>query len=81
MDLKAGLGPLATSYRWAGVPLVVRDVVVVGASMLEQDSAPAKEGPPNVRAYDVRTGKLRWTFHVIPREGEPGIETWEDDSC
>ena len=35
------------------------------SSMLEQDSAPNKEGPPgDVRAYDVRTGKLRWTFHV-----------------
>jgi quinoprotein glucose dehydrogenase len=81
VDLKAGLGPLATSYRWSGVPLVVRDVVVVGASMLEQDSAPVKEGPPgDVRAYDVRTGKLRWTFHVIPREGEAGTETWENNS-
>jgi quinoprotein glucose dehydrogenase len=81
VDLKAGLGPLATSYRWSGVPLVVRDVVVVGASMLEQDSAPVKEGPPgDVRAYDVRTGKLRWTFHVIPREGEDGTETWENSA-
>jgi quinoprotein glucose dehydrogenase len=81
VDLKAGLGPLATSYRWSGVPLVVRDVVVVGASMLEQDSAPQKEGAPgDVRAYDVRTGKLRWTFHVIPREGEPGTETWENNA-
>jgi quinoprotein glucose dehydrogenase len=81
VDLKPGLGPLATAYRWGGVPLVVRDIVVVGASMLEQDSAPAKEGPPgDVRAYDVRTGKLRWTFHVIPREGEAGTETWENNA-
>ena len=33
-----------------------------------------------MRAYDVRTGKLRWTFHVIPREGEPGTETWENNA-
>ena len=40
---------------------------VVGSSMLEQDSAVYKEGPPgDVRAFDVRTGKLRWTFHVDP---------------
>lgn len=81
VDLREGLGPRATTYRWAGVPLVVRDLVIVGASMLEQDSAPAKEGPPgDVRAFDVRTGKLRWTFHVIPREGEAGTETWENNS-
>jgi quinoprotein glucose dehydrogenase len=33
-----------------------------------------------VRGYDVHTGKLRWTFHIIPRAGEPGIETWEDEA-
>jgi quinoprotein glucose dehydrogenase len=81
VNLKEGLGPLATTFRWGGVPLVVRDVVIIGSTMLEQDSAPSKEGPPgDVRAYDVRTGKLRWTFHIIPREGEAGTETWEDKS-
>ena len=81
VDLRVGLGPLATSFRWGGVPLVIRDVVIVGSTMLEQDSAANKEGPPgDVRAYDVRTGKLRWTFHVIPHEGEAGTETWEDKS-
>jgi quinoprotein glucose dehydrogenase len=81
VDLREGLGPLGTAYRWGGVPLVVRDIVVVGASMLEQDSAPRREGPPSdVRAYDVRTGRLRWAFHVIPREGEAGTETWENRS-
>jgi len=81
VDLNVGLGPLMKSYRWSGVPLISRDVIVVGSSMLEQDSARTKEGPPgDVRGYDVKTGKLRWTFHVIPRAGEPGVETWENDS-
>ena len=81
VDLNVGLGPLMKSFRWSGVPLVARDVIVIGSSMLEQDSARTKEGPPgDVRAYDVRTGKLRWTFHVIPHAGEPGVETWENDS-
>jgi quinoprotein glucose dehydrogenase len=81
VDLNVGLGPLMKSFRWSGVPLVVRDVVVVGSSMLEQDSARTKEGPPgDVRGYDAKTGQLRWTFHVIPRPGEPGVETWENES-
>jgi glucose dehydrogenase len=81
VDLNIGLGPLMKAFRWSGVPLVVRDVVVIGASMLEQDSARNKEGPPgDVRAYDIHTGKLRWTFHVVPHAGEPGVETWENDS-
>jgi quinoprotein glucose dehydrogenase len=68
-------------YGWNAPPLVVRDLVVVGSSMPEQDSAAKKGGPSGeVRAFDVRTGKPRWTFRVIPREGEPGIETFEDES-
>ena len=43
--------------------------------------APAQGATPgDVRAYDVRTGKLRWTFHVVPRKGEPGVETWKENS-
>ena len=81
VDLNVGLGPLMKAFRWSGVPLLVRDVIVIGSSMLEQDSARNMEGPPgDVRAYDVHTGKLRWTFHVIPHAGEHGAETWENNS-
>jgi quinoprotein glucose dehydrogenase len=68
-------------YKWAGVPLVVGDVVILGSSMLEQDAAVYKEGPPGeVRAFDVRTGALRWTFQAIPRAGDPATATWENGS-
>jgi len=68
-----------TRYYWTGAPQICRDVVIVGASMT--DSPKNKEAPPgDVRAYDLRTGKLRWTFHVIPRAGEFGVETWKNDS-
>jgi quinoprotein glucose dehydrogenase len=80
VDLKAGLGPLATSFSWSSGPTVVcRDVVIIGASMT--DSPSNKEQPPgNVQAFDVRTGKPAWTFKVIPRPGEVGNESWENDS-
>ena len=59
--------------------MVVRDVVVVGSRV--SDSPTKKEAPAgDVRAYDVVTGALRWTFHVVPRAGEFGIQTWEDES-
>jgi quinoprotein glucose dehydrogenase len=81
VDLNVGLGPLMRSFRWSGVPLIAKDVIVIGSSMLEQDSARTKEGPPgDVRAYDIKSGKLRWQFHVIPHPGEPGAETWENNS-
>ena len=81
VDLNVGLGPLMKAFRWSGVPLVARDVIVIGSSMLEQDSARTMEGAPgDVRGYDIRTGKLRWTFHIVPHAGEPGVETWENNS-
>jgi quinoprotein glucose dehydrogenase len=40
---------------------------------------PSWGGPPSdVHAYDVRTGELAWIFHVIPREGELGYDTWPE---
>jgi glucose dehydrogenase len=79
VDLVDGLG--TTRFGWtAPAPVVVRDVVVVGGQ--GRNETPGEEGipPGDVRAYDVRSGTLRWTFHVIPREGEYGLDTWKDDS-
>jgi quinoprotein glucose dehydrogenase len=68
-------------YLWNAPPLVVRDVVIVGSSNPEQDSASKMEGiAGEVRAFDARTGKLRWTFRVIPRAGEPETETFENEA-
>jgi quinoprotein glucose dehydrogenase len=65
VDLDVGLGPDLT-YTWSGAPLVVGDVVVLGMS--NGDNFANKEAPRgDVRAYDVRTGELRWQFHVIPQ--------------
>ena len=36
--------------------------------------------PGDIRAYDVRTGKIRWSFHTIPHPGEFGYETWPKDA-
>ncbi len=78
VNLTTGLGDGAR-YRWTGVPLVVGDVVVLGQSM--GDTFITKEGARgDVRAFDVRTGELRWVFHTVPRAGEFGTDTWEDDS-
>ena len=79
VDLNLGLGPLMRDFRWTGAPHVIRDVVLIGGSMT--DSPANKEQPRgDVRAYDVRTGRIRWQFHVIPQAGEFGVETWEGDS-
>ena len=76
VDLTTGLAEGAR-YRWTGSPTVVRDVVVLGQSM--EDTFYTKEDiRGDVRAFDVRTGELRWVFHTIPQAGEFGTHTWED---
>lgn len=39
------------------------------------------ETPGHIRAFDVKTGQQKWTFHTIPYPGEPGFETWEDTTA
>ncbi len=73
---------LAGEFDWTGAPIVVGDVVVVaGITGGAGDGGVVREAAPeNVRGFDVRTGELRWTFHVVPREGELGADTWGDGS-
>ena len=62
-------------------PLVVKDVVIVGSSFKEGMTVVSHNNTKgNVRAFDVRSGKLLWTFNTIPRPGEFGNETWENGS-
>lgn len=69
----------ARNYTMTSPPVICRDVVVVGSSI--NDGPLNKEAPRgDVQAFDVRTGKPAWVFHVIPQAGEFGNETWEDDS-
>ncbi len=70
-------------FRWSFSPIVVGDVVVVaGIIGSAGDSGEIKEAlPENVRGFDARTGKHLWTFHVLPRPGEFGHDTWGDGSA
>jgi glucose dehydrogenase len=62
-------------------PTVAKDVVIVGSSFKEGTQVVTHNNTKGlVRAFDVRTGKLLWTFNTIPRPGEFGNETWENDS-
>jgi quinoprotein glucose dehydrogenase len=61
-------------------PIIIRDVAVVGAALRVGVSLPTKLNTPGyIRGYDVRTGKLLWTFHTVPQAGEEGVETWLKD--
>ncbi|MFD2146693.1 PQQ-binding-like beta-propeller repeat protein [Mucilaginibacter antarcticus] len=54
--------------------IIYRDLYILGSRVNESANA----APGSVRAFDVRTGKLRWIFHTIPHPGEFGYNTWED---
>lgn len=61
-------------------PLVVGDVIVVGAAHLPSSTPMKKHIKGAIRGYDVRTGKRLWIFHTIPQKGEFGNETWLNGS-
>jgi quinoprotein glucose dehydrogenase len=54
--------------------IIYKDLYILGSRV---DEGPAA-APGHIRAFDVRTGKLQWTFHTIPQPGESGYDTWED---
>ncbi len=69
----------ALTYSVQSPPMVVRDTVVTPASISSFNNL--KEQIPGwTRGWDTRTGKLKWTFHTVPRPGEFGNDTWKNDS-
>ncbi|MGA7522273.1 MAG: PQQ-binding-like beta-propeller repeat protein [Acidobacteriaceae bacterium] len=76
IDLRKGLRPgedfKRQSIAVTSPGLIYRDLIIVGGRNPETHPAP----PGDIRAFDVRTGALRWTFHTIPHPGEVGYSTW-----
>ena len=62
-------------------PTVTRDLIIVGSSMREGATVVTHNNTKGlVRAFDAKTGRRVWTFNTIPRPGEFGNETWEENS-
>jgi glucose dehydrogenase len=56
--------------------IIYKDLFIIGGR--ESEDLPASYG--DIRAYDARSGALRWKFHTIPRPGEYGYDTWPKDA-
>jgi quinoprotein glucose dehydrogenase len=86
VDLKTGLDQDAdidldtADIGLNATPLVVGDVIVVGAAHLPSSTPMKKHIKGAIRGYDVRTGKRLWIFKTIPQRGEFGHETWLNGS-
>ncbi|HEX6893872.1 MAG TPA: pyrroloquinoline quinone-dependent dehydrogenase [Bryobacteraceae bacterium] len=64
-------------YGLSSPPTIYKNLIIAGSHLQEQ---PALGPSGDVRAWDMHTGKLVWTFHTIPRPGDPNFDTWPGDS-
>lgn len=78
IDLRENLGREPSRQSWVLTTpgVIYKDLLIVGGRNPESLPAP----PGDIRAYDVRTGQLRWSFHTIPHPGEYGYDTWPKDA-
>lgn len=78
IDLQENLGrdPQFQSIALTSPGIVYKDLIIVGGRNPETLPAP----PGDIRAYDVRSGRLRWAFHTIPHPGEFGYDTWPKEA-
>lgn len=76
VDLKAGIGDGLSDVHivLTSPPGIYKDIVITGGS--NGEGAPSAGAYGDIRGWDARSGKLVWTFHTVPREGEPGSDTW-----
>jgi quinoprotein glucose dehydrogenase len=86
VDLKQNfdqdIDPVDSDVGLNATPLVVGDVVIVGAAHRPSGSVQSRwDVRGYVRGYDVRTGERLWIFHTLPLEGEYGYDTWENGSA
>ena len=79
VNLREGLGPKVDrlAYGPTSAPSVWEDTIIVGVAC---DEGPGIAAPGDILAFNVRTGKEVWRFRTVPRPGEFGSETWENDS-
>ena len=79
VDLGQGLGRDVSRTQLVGTSpgVIYQDLIIQGTRVSEGEGA----APGHVRAYDVRTGQIRWTFHTVPQSGELGADTWADSSA
>jgi len=80
LDLDVPLDPTGRIGN-SSPPVISNDVIVVGPALTPGGRVNISNVKADIMGFDVRTGRKLWTFHTIPREGEPGSETWKGDSA
>lgn len=70
---------MKATYNLPTPPVIYKNLIITGAG--NPDGGPRLGPRGDTRAWDAATGKLVWTFHTVPRPGEPGYETWGKGSA
>ena len=80
LDLKQGVleGYSNSPFFLQSPPAVYKDIIITGGD--NNEPAPSRGAYGDVRGWNAHTGELLWTFHTVPRAGEPGNETWAPGS-
>ncbi len=81
VDLSLGVGTVEPgNYLVTSPPAIITDLVVIGSAIGDNRAVESERGI--VRAFDARSGALRWSWDPIPREpGDPGFDTWNGPSA
>jgi quinoprotein glucose dehydrogenase len=79
VSLTEGLGrDVSRLYVLSNTPgAIYKDVLIIGTRVSE---GPGPSAPGHIRAFDVRTGRIRWVFRTIPHPGEYGYDTWPPEA-
>jgi glucose dehydrogenase len=79
VDLTASIrGDVDGRFSLMSPPAIYKNIVITGGNNGEQSPSLGLYG--DIRGWDARTGALLWSFHTVPRPGEPGHDTWEGES-
>ena len=79
VDLKQSVrGDVDGQLKLTTPPVIYRNIVITGGENEEGEPSTGLYG--DIRGWDAHSGKLLWSFHTVPRPGEPGADTWETES-
>ena len=82
VDLTQGYGRAIDASRmtYSSPVAVAGDTIITGSIVQDTNIRLREASPGDVRAYDARTGVMKWIFHTIPQGDEFGVDSWQNES-
>ncbi|MCH7748066.1 MAG: pyrroloquinoline quinone-dependent dehydrogenase [Acidobacteria bacterium] len=82
VDLTQGYGRKIDASRmtYSSPVAIAGDTIITGSIVQDTNIRLREASPGDVRAYDARTGEMKWIFHTIPQGDEFGVDSWQNES-